>query len=301
MKSFHPVLWTSSMIRPDEAQSTGWMLFYVQSNFCLRIILLYYVTLISIYDVTLFGYVVFVLRCHQEVFDGLAPCIVNLYAMFLAHILKLSLRPFMYGTVMQFLPVLDVELLSVTFFFLFLLLLDWTGALILFFILFKTHLGYLHVVRTFCRCSCSSSSCCLVEHTSIALWSNALMTLYLADMAWWLSLYRYWLVWVGFLYTVVSNLPSACGMTRVFRKGIEWSALVLSAVNCMPSSMELICVKNSSLWADFMTTKVSSANVFHKLGVCGAVLRALASNSSINVLATMGLNGGPIAAPSICS
>ena len=48
-----------------------------------------------------------------------------------------------------------------------------------------------------------------------------------------------------FLYIVVSKLPSACGMIRVSRRGIEPSALVFSAVNCMPSSMELICVKNS--------------------------------------------------------
>ena len=190
--------------------------------------------------------------------------------------------------------------MSVTFFSMFLLLLDWGEALI-YFILFKAHLGYLHVVRTFCRCFCSSSSCCLVEHTSLALWNNVLMALYLADMAWWLSHCKYWLVWIGFLYTLVSKLLSACGVTRVSRKGIEPSALVFSAVNWIPSSMELIYVKNSSLWTDFMTTKASSTNLFHRLGVCGAEQRALASDSSIRKLATMGFNGDPIAAPSICS
>ena len=45
----------------------------------------------------------------------------------------------------------------------------WLGALILFLILFKAHPGYLHLVRTFCRCFCSSSSFCEVEHTALAL------------------------------------------------------------------------------------------------------------------------------------
>ena len=148
----------------------------------------------------------------------------------------------------------------------FLLLFDWTGALILFFILFKAHLRYLHVVRAFNGWSYSSSSSFLVEQTSLALWNNVQMTLYLADMAWWLSHCRCQLVWVGFLYTVVSKLPSACGMTRVSRKAKEPLVLMFSMVNCIPSSMELICVKNSSLWADFMTTMVSSTNLFHRFG-----------------------------------
>ena len=146
----------------------------------------------------------------------------------------------------------------------------WTEALIFFFILFKTHLGYLHVVRAFCRCSCSSSCCSLVEHTSLVLWNNVLMTLYLTDMAWCLSHCKYWLEWIGFLHTVVSKSPSACGVTRVSRKSMEPSALVFSAVNWIPSSIEFICVKISSLWADFMTTKVSSTNLFQRLG--GVVL-----------------------------
>ena len=129
------------------------------------------------------------------------------------------------------------------------------GALILFFILFKAHLGYLHLVRTFCRCYCSSCKCCWVKHTALALWNSVLITLYFADMAWWLSHFRYWSVWVGFLKTVVIKLPSDCWMTNVSKKDIGPSAFVFSAVNCMPSSVELICLRNSSLCVDLIKQK----------------------------------------------
>ena len=36
-----------------------------------------------------------------------------------------------------------------------------------------------------------------------------------------------------------------------------------------------------SLCADWMTTNVSSTNLLHRLGGCGAVLRACTSNDSI--------------------
>ena len=131
------------------------------------------------------------------------------------------MRPFVYVTVMMFLLMVDLELLSGPFLFLFLLPLDDAGALIFFLILFNSQLGYLQDVSAFWRCSCSSSRCCLVEHTALALGNNVLMTLYLPVMAWWVSHCKYWLVWVGFLYTVVSILPSLKGVTRVTRKGID--------------------------------------------------------------------------------
>ena len=54
-------------------------------------------------------------------------------------------------------------------------------------------------------------------------------------------------------------------MTMVSRKGIELSALVFSAMNCMPSSMKLMWFRNP-LFTDLMTTKVSSAYLFHRPG-----------------------------------
>ena len=48
-----------------------------------------------------------------------------------------------------------------------------------------------------------------------------------------------------------------------------------------------------------MMVKVSFTYVFHREGGHGDVLMALPS--SMNTLATMGLIGEPIAAPSICS
>ena len=50
-----------------------------------------------------------------------------------------------------------------------------------------------------------------------------------------------------------------------------------------------------------MTTKVSSTNLYHRVGGLGAVLRALVSNSSMYMLAMMGLRGDPIATRSNCS
>ena len=78
------------------------------------------------------------------------------------------------------------------------------------------------------------------------------------------------------------------------------SAFDVSAVNFMLVSNEFIWWKNSSLYLASRMTKVSSTNLFHRLGECGAVSRASFSNCSIKMLATMGLSGLPIAAPSIC-
>ena len=127
-------------------------------------------------------------------------------------------------------------------------------------------MAYLHLVRTFCRFSYSSFKCCVVELTGLALWSSVLITRYSAEVAWWLSQWQNWSVWVGFLTTVVMRLPSGWGMASVSRKNIESSALVFSAVNCMPSFMELMWSRNSFLFADVMTTNVSSTYLFHRLG-----------------------------------
>ena len=158
---------------------------------------------------------------------------------------------------------IDLVLLAVNLFPLFL---DCIWTLVFFLILFKAHLWYLHDERACWMCSCSSSSCCLVEHISFALWNNVLMTHYFAEMAWWLSHCKYWLVWVGFLYTDVDKVPSAWGVTWVSRKGKDPSPWVSSTVNWILSSIEFMCFKKSSLWDVLMTTKVSSTNLFHSVG-----------------------------------
>ena len=54
-------------------------------------------------------------------------------------------------------------------------------------ILFMAHAGYLQVDKALCICACSSASRSLLEQISLALCNSELITLYLLDMAWWLS------------------------------------------------------------------------------------------------------------------
>ena len=78
-----------------------------------------------------------------------------------------------------FLLMVDLDLLSDPFLFLFLLHLDGAEALIFFSILFKAHLGYLHDVRAFCRCSWSSFRFTVVDEslstttTSVLFWRES--------------------------------------------------------------------------------------------------------------------------------
>ena len=51
-------------------------------------------TLVPTYYATLFGYVVFVFRCHQDVFEGLPSSKVNLYAMLLEYIFEAFTKAF---------------------------------------------------------------------------------------------------------------------------------------------------------------------------------------------------------------
>ena len=74
----------------------------------------------------------------------------------------------------------------------------------------------------------------------------------------------------GFLYMEVDRLPSSFTVTRVSKKGSDPSALVFSAVNWIFSSIPFKCWKNSSLYAVFRMTKVSSTYLFKRLG--GVVL-----------------------------
>ena len=103
--------------------------------------------------------------------------------------LIVSLRPSSYGTVIW----------ALVFVWMFLLFCLVFGASIFNFILLIVQFGYLHAVRAFCMCVCSSSSNLLLEQMIFALCRSVLMILNLLFMAWWLSHYKYWFVWVGFL------------------------------------------------------------------------------------------------------
>ena len=95
--------------------------------------------------------------------------------------------------------------------------------------------------------------------------------------------------------------PSASGFTIVSKKGMEPSSLLSSTVNLMAGSTLLMCCRKLCLLASLWMTKVSSTYLPQYLGGLGAVLGAFCSKYSIYRLATMGLTGEPMAAPSTCS
>ena len=128
------------------------------------------------------------------------------------------------------------------------------------FALFIAQSGYPHLVSAWCKCF---SSCCNssgLEQMVLALWWRVPTTPYLDVIVWLLSHFRYWSVWVGFLYTVVFKVPSSLGVMRMSRKGMEPSDLDSSLVNCMCWSIELRCCRNSSVLDDFRMVRVSSTN-----------------------------------------
>ena len=88
--------------------------------------------------------------------------------------------------------------------------------------------------------------------------------------------------------------PSASGLTVVSKKGMEPSLLIV--LYCKRygrvNTVDVMC----SLWM----TKVSSTYLCQNLGGWGAVLRDFCSKYSMYRLATMGLTGEPMAAPSTC-
>ena len=94
--------------------------------------------------------------------------------------------------------------------------------------------------------------------------------------------------------------PSASGLTIVSKKGMDPSSLLSSTVNLMAGSTLFMCWRKPCLLASLWMTKVSSTYLPQNLGG-GAVLRAFCSTYSVYKLATMGLTGEPMAAPSTCS
>ena len=210
-------------------------------------------------------------------------------------LLKLSLSPLWYGTVMC-----GFWMLSVPGFFCLVLFLFVFGFLIFIFILLRAQVGYLQVDNALYRWSSSCLSNCGSEQMVLALCSKVPTTLYLDGSVWWLSHCKYWSVCVPFLKTVLLRLPSSFGMTNTSRNGRDPSSLCSSQVNWMCWSTELMWSRKASLCDDSKMVKVSSTYLFQKQGGCGAVLIAFCSKSSIKMLATIGLIGEPIAAPSSC-
>ena len=182
---------------------------------------------------------------------------------FLPMFLKLSLSPLLYGTVIEVLLVLLLLFVLLMFLFCFGVFFltsssvwpmkDTCMLLMLFLHMLTLLLADLHWSRCF-------FPLCIKE----------LITLYLLAIEWWLSHCKYWFVWVGFLCMEVDKLPSSSTVTRVSRKGNDQSALVFSAVNWIFSSIPFICWNNSSLYVVSRMTKVSSPNLFQRLG--GVVL-----------------------------
>ena len=87
----------------------------------------------------------------------------------------------------------------------------------------------------------------------------------------------------------------------ISKKANDPSSSESSQVKWMLTSIELRCFKKASLCDFWMMMKVSSTNLFQRVGGVGAVDSALISKSSMNKMATIGLMGDPIAAPFTCS
>ena len=88
-------------------------------------------------------------------------------------------------------------------------------------------------------------------------------------------------------------------VTRVSRKGRD-PCWVGSTVNCICVSWLFMCWSRSWLCSALLMTKVSSTNLSHMEGGLGKDCRALTSNSSMKILAMIGLIGDPMAAPCVC-
>ena len=219
---------------------------------------------------------------------------VHLYSMFVAYFLQTLTQPFgKRNNHIRLLVVLLPELLIP------LLLLFWTGAVVLIFILLRAHGGYMHLTRSMCRCSSSSCKTWGLEQMALALWCRVLGHCILmiwcggcpnANTSQWGVLAVYDCAETDIMHRV----------NRISKKGMEPTGLESSPVNCIHWSMELICSRKLHLYADLMTTKVSSTYLFHREGAWADVLRAFNSKSSIYWFVTMGLMGEPMATPSSC-
>ena len=147
--------------------------------------------------------------------------------------------------------------------------------------------GIFATYKDFSKCSTSLLMDSGVEHNVLALCERVLITLYLEAKLWLLSHWRYWSVWVGFLYTFVGRVPSALGLLKDPKMGWNHLVQLLLWLNLMDVSTWLMCWNSSSCDSCWIT-KVSSTYLFHILGVCHAIFMALSSKTSYRCLPQVG-------------
>ena len=140
------------------------------------------VSFISIDNTTLLGDMVLIFRCHQFLLYCFTTLKVNLDAISFTDVFEGFTMSFIVWNSYRVSVHRPVVWFVVVF-------ISWTVCLDLHSIM--AHAGYLQVCNASCICFCSSSSNCLLEHMSLALCNNELITLYLLDMEWWLSHWRY--------------------------------------------------------------------------------------------------------------
>ena len=126
--------------------------------------------------------------------------------------------------------------------------------------------GNLHADNAFLIWLFSSCSEDWWVQMALALCVKVLNTLFLADMEWLLSQWRYWLVCVGFLYDAVVRVLSRPGETKVSKNGSEQSWLGSSVVNRMCGSCELMCWRSCCVCSACWMTKVSYTYLSHRHG-----------------------------------
>ena len=97
------------------------------------------------------------------------------------------------------------------------------------------------------------------------------------------------------------SLPSVSGLIMVSKKGMGLSSLLSSIVNLMARSTLLMCWRKFCLISSLWTIQVSSTYLSHVVGGWVAIHRAFCLKYFMYRLATRGLTGDPIAAPSTCS
>ena len=218
-------------------------------------------TLKPVDDPTLSEDWIFIPGGHQEAFDGFTSFEIHLYAMFVYRSFWGS-HSHPYDRVppcraLGFWLLLLLVFLPCVLFFL---------AFDLSLALFNAHSGYLQLVSDWCRCFSSWCKSSGLEQICWALWWRVPTIPYLDVKVWLLSHCRYRAVWVGFLYTVVSRLPSSLGVIKTSRNGMEPSDLASSFVNWMFWSSEFRCCRKLSICDDFMMVKVSSTNLLQNDG-----------------------------------
>ena len=143
------------------------------------------------------------------------------------------------------------------------------GVVVFWRILFMAHLGYLQCLRTSSRCFNSIFTNSGVENTTQTLCVRVLITLYFYARLWLLSHWRYWSVWVGFLYTFVVKVPSGMGITKMSKDGMEPSGPASSTVNWKDVSTVLICWKNSILCDSSSATLYVTEPILDTMGLGG--------------------------------